>query len=59
MTTDGTTRPLDQAAADAVERAARIIAATFADPYDWDELTDRWQEMCRDCARRVLTGGES
>ena len=44
--------------ADPVERAARIIAATFADPYEWDELTDRWREMCRDCARQVLATAE-
>lgn len=39
---------------DPVERAGRIIAA-HAQPYtEWDELTEKWQEKSRECARAVL-----
>lgn len=38
----------------AVERAARIIAA-HAQPYtDWDDLTEKWQDKTRECARQVV-----
>lgn len=46
------TAPTDNA--DPVERAGRIIAA-HAQPYtEWDELTEKWQEKSRECARAVL-----
>lgn len=45
---------MSETATDPVERAARIIAA-HSQPYaEWDELTEKWQDETRACARAVL-----